>query len=229
MRDLQQSGFWLIEILTNYGRALAQIGRSDEARKNLDDALAQARSLKNDAKIASALSAQGDSFFYQGDYKSAAPLYAQALQAAARTTDRELLLLMKVNLAKLAIKQGGSQSATATLRKLSDEADALGSNYVSVQCSVFLGEALFETKNYAKAQQVLQLALDRSDKLGLRSLLAQSHYLLGRVIQQSGKSNDAASQFAEAHRIAEEIEKEAGGDSISKRSDLAPLFADPGK
>jgi serine/threonine protein kinase/tetratricopeptide (TPR) repeat protein len=226
MRDLQQTGFWLIEILTNYGRALAQMGRSDEARKSLDEALTQARSLKNDAKIASALSTEGDSFYYQGDYKSAAPLYAQALQAASRTTDRELALLMKVNGVKLAIKQGGSQSAIATLRKLSDEADALGSNYVSVECSVYLGEALLETKNYAKAQQVLQIALDRSDKLGLRALLAQSHYLLGRVIQQSGKSSDAASHFAEARRIAEEIKKEAGSDSITKRSDLAPIFAE---
>ena len=37
-RELQQTGSWVIEILTNYGRALAEIGRSEEARKSLEEA-----------------------------------------------------------------------------------------------------------------------------------------------------------------------------------------------
>jgi eukaryotic-like serine/threonine-protein kinase len=225
MRDLQENGFWLVEILTNYGSALAQIGRSEEARKNLDEALNGARAIKNDAKIAQALSDEGNSYFYQGDYKAAASWYAQALQAAAKTTDRGLILITKVNQAKLAVKQGGAQSAANTLQGLSDAADALGLKYVSVECSVYLGEALIQTKSYAKAQQVLQGALNRSDKLGLKSLLAQSHYLLGRDLQLSGKASDAASHFAEAKQILDDIKKEAGSDTVAKRSDLAPIYA----
>lgn len=229
MRDLQEAGFWLVEILTNYGSALAQIGRSDDARKNLDEALNGARTIKNDAKIAQALSDEGDSYFYQGDYRAAAPLYALAAQAAAHTTDRGLILITKVNQTKLAVKQGGAQSVVNTLQGLSDAADGLGLKYVSVQCSLYLGEALIQTKNYAKAQQVLQGALNRSDKLGLKSLLAQSHYLLGRDLQLSGKASDAASHFAEARRILDDIKKESGSDTVAKRNDLAPIEAEAGK
>jgi hypothetical protein len=70
--------------------------------------------------------------------------------------------------------------------------------------------------------------LNRSDKLGLKSLLAQSHYLLGRDLQLSGKAGDAASHFAEAKQLLDDIKKEAGSDSVVKRSDLAPIYAQAG-
>jgi eukaryotic-like serine/threonine-protein kinase len=225
MRELQQTGFWLIEILTNNGRALAEIGRSEEARKSLEEALGDARALKNDAQIARALVDQGDSFYYQGDYKSAAPLYAQGAQAAAHTADRELILLTKLDAGKLAVKLGNSQSVVHTLRDLCDKADGLGSKYLSVRCSIFLGEALIETKGYAKAEQQLQSALNRSSQLGLRPLLAESNYLLGRDLQLMGKSSDAISHLTEARKILDDIKKEAGNDSVVKRSDLARIYA----
>jgi len=225
MRELQQTGFWLIEILTNNGRALAEIGRSEEARKSLEEALGDARAMKNDAQIARALVDQGDSFYYQGDYKSAAPFFAQGAQAAAHTTDRELILLTKLSVGKLAVRLGNSQSVVNTLRDLCDEADGLGSKYLSVRCYIFLGEALIETKGYAKAQQQLQSAVNRSSQLGLRPLLAESNYLLGRDLQRMGKSSEATSHFTEARNILDAIQKEAGNDSVVKRSDLAPIYA----
>jgi tetratricopeptide (TPR) repeat protein/predicted Ser/Thr protein kinase len=224
MRELQQTGFWLIEILTNYGRALAEIGRSEEARKSLDEALNSARALKNDAKVAQALSDEGDSFYYQGDYKSASPLYAQAVQAASHTTDRQLVLLSKLNEAKLAVRLGNSQSVVSKLQALCGEVNSLVSKYLSVECSVAYGEALIETKSYAKAQQELQNALSHSDQLGLRTLLAKSSYLLGRDMQFMGKASDATSHLTEARRILDGIQKEAGSDSVVKRSDLAPIY-----
>jgi tetratricopeptide (TPR) repeat protein/predicted Ser/Thr protein kinase len=225
MRELQQTGFRLIEILTNYGRALAEIGRSEEARKSLEEALGDARALKNDAQIAQALTDQGDSFYYQGDYKSAAPLYAQGAQAASHTTDRELILRTKLNSGKLAIGLGNSQAVVNTLRGLCPEADGLGSKYLSVECYLFFGEALIETKSYAQAQQQLRTALNRSGQLGLRPFLAKSNYLLGRDLQLMGKSGDASGHFAEARRILDDVKREAGSDSVAKRSDLAPIYA----
>jgi len=138
-------------------------------------------------------------------------------------------LLSKVSLAKLAVKQGGAGSATTSLSALSNDADALGLKYLSVECSVYLGEALIAAKNYAKARDILNGALNRSEKLGLRALLAQSQYLLGRDLQLSGNAKEAASHFDEARHILDEIKKEAGTDSITKRSDLAPAYAEIAK
>jgi tetratricopeptide (TPR) repeat protein/predicted Ser/Thr protein kinase len=225
MRDIKETGQWLGEVLTDYGRAQAQIGRSDDARKSLNEALPILRDAKNEVLVAQALNDQGDSFFYQGDYKSAAPMYQQALLSASKTSGQQMTLLSKVNLAKLAVKQGNAASAVNALRSLCSDADSLGLKYLSVECSVYLAEALIETKNYAKARDELNRALNRSEKLGLRALLARSQYLLGRSLQLSGSAKEAASHFAEAHRILDDIKKDAGSDSVTKRSDLAPIYA----
>ena len=96
---------------------------------------------------------------------------------------------------------------------------------MAVECSIYRGEALMNMKDYAHAQQELQSAISRSDKLGLKVLLAQSQFLLGRTLQLSGKSADAASHFKQARQLVDEIQKEAKIDTISKRSDLSPIFA----
>ncbi|HEY4739226.1 MAG TPA: tetratricopeptide repeat protein [Candidatus Acidoferrales bacterium] len=223
MRDINETRQWLAEVLIDYGRAQAQIGNSVDARKSFDEALKIARDTKNEIQVAQALNDEGDSYFYQGDYKSAAPIYQQALQSASKTSDRQLTLLSKVSLAKLAVKQGNAASAAVTLRGLSNDADTLGLKYLSVDCSVYLAEALIDTKNYPKAKDELNGALNRSEKLGLRALIAQSQYLLGRNLQLSGDAKGAASHFDEARRTLADIGREAKTDSVVKRTDLSPI------
>jgi tetratricopeptide (TPR) repeat protein len=229
MRDINETGQWLAEVLIDYGRAQAQIGNSVDARKSLDEALKIARDTKNEIQVAQALNDEGDSYFYQGDYKSAAPIYQQALQSASKTSDRHLVLLSKVSLAKLAVKQGNAASAAVTLRGLSNDADALGLKYLSVDCSVYLAEALIDAKNYPKAKDELNGALNRSEKLGLRAFIAQSQYLLGRNLQLSGDAKGAASHFDEARRTLADIQKEAKTDAVVKRSDFSAIVEGSGK
>jgi len=224
-RETKEKDFWLAEILGDYGNALAQVGRSEDARKNLDEALSVAGGLKNQAQLATLQGYEADNFFYRGDYKSAAPLYDQALQAASHTTDAQLILLAKVNLAKLAVKEGRTSAAVNQLRALSEKANAAGLKYLSIQCSAFLGEALTNAKNYALAQRELEGAVTRSEKLGLRALLAQSHFLLGHTLDLSGHASDAAPHYAQARQIAESIRDEAKSDRIVSRNDLSPIFA----
>jgi tetratricopeptide (TPR) repeat protein/predicted Ser/Thr protein kinase len=224
LRDIKETGQWLAEVLIDYGRAQAQIGQSEDARKSLNEALAIARDTKNEIQVAQALNDEGDSFFYQGDYQSAAPIYRLALQSASKTSDRQLILLSKVGIAKLAVKQGGAAATTGTLHGLSGDADGLGLKYLSVDCSVYLAEALIATKNYAQARDVLNRTLNQSEKLGLRALLVQSQYLLGLALKLSGNAKDAASHFAEARRGLDDIKKEAENESVVKRSDLAPIY-----
>jgi tetratricopeptide (TPR) repeat protein/predicted Ser/Thr protein kinase len=224
-RETKEAGFWLAEILGAHGNALAQVGRSDDAQKSLDEALTVARGIKNQAQEATVLGYEGDNFFYRGDYKSAAPLYDQALQAASHTKDTRLTLVAKINLAKLAVQQGRAVSAVGQLRTLSQQGDTMGLKYLSVQCSVLLGEALTDQKQYALAQRELEGAVTRSEKLGLRALNAQSHFLLGRALELSDHAADAAPHYAQARQIVQSIQEEAKTDRIASRSDLAPIFA----
>ena len=65
LRELKETGFWRTQVLINYGAALGEIGKSDDARKNLDEALSYAREMKNNTQVAQALREEGDSFYYQ--------------------------------------------------------------------------------------------------------------------------------------------------------------------
>jgi eukaryotic-like serine/threonine-protein kinase len=226
-RELQERGYWLAEILGYYGNALAQLGRNEDAQKALDEAMNVAHELKNEATITEIEGYQGDLAFYRGDYPAAATLYDQALKTASRASNPDLILATKFNAAKVAVKQGHFQSAASSLGKLSDDANSTGSIYLSVECSIYHAEALIGLKSYEPARKELENALNRSEKLGLKALLAQSHYLLARDLELSGKADDAKEHYAQARKILDDIKNEAKTDSIVKRSDLSPIYTHP--
>ena len=217
------------EMLGGYAESLALLGRNQEAEKNASEALDLARQVKNDSFIAQNLNVEGDIFFYRGDMKAAAARYQQALQTPSRTNNRRLGLVSKINLAKVAVKQGRSRESISILRTLAEQADTAGLKYLSVECSVYLGEALLNTRDYAKAQEELNRALARSDKLGLQMLQVKGHYLLATALRLAGNSSEASQQFADAHRILDSINKEAKSDTFLKRSDLTTIYSESAK
>jgi tetratricopeptide (TPR) repeat protein len=222
-QQLQQQSSDMAIIEADYGNALTSVGRFDEAQKSLEEALKLARSLQNDSVIATVLNFQGDRFYYLGDFKSAHPLYDQALQASNRAKDSEQILVSKFNLARLSVKEGHASAAASSLKLLAKEADDKGLKYLSAQCSVSLGEALVNLKNYPQARQELESALQKSQPLGLKSLMAQGHYLLGLALGASGKKSDAAAHLQQASQLLEEMHKESRSDAILKRTDLRPI------
>jgi hypothetical protein len=80
-------------------------------------------------------------------------------------------------------------------------------------------------KNYTAAKTGLRDALNNSEKLGLQDLLARSHFQMARALELSGDSAESRDQYKQARQIADSIQKEAHNDTITKRSDLSPIFA----
>ena len=153
----------------------------------------------------------------------------QALQVASKTTDRRLIPISKFNLAKVAVTQGRSREGVATLRALAGQADNLGLKYLSLECSVYLGEALINSKDFARALPELDRTKDMSDKLGLLTLQAKSQYLLATALRLTGKGAEASRQYAGARRTLDEIRKEAKSEDVLKRADLGPMYAESTK
>jgi serine/threonine protein kinase/tetratricopeptide (TPR) repeat protein len=229
LREAKEKGFWATEVLIAGGQALAQAGRGDEAAAKLSEAMTSATENKSQPQVATTLSYQGDNAMYRGDLKAASTAYADALKTAAKTTDENLILLTKVNMAKLGVAEGKFAAAAASLKTLGEQADSLGLKYLSTQCLVLRGEALVGMKDYVGAERELNTATLRSEKLGFRVLRASSQYELGRAMELSGKGSAAASHYEEARRAAEEVQKEAQTDRVSKRADLAPIFSVKGQ
>jgi len=225
VRDVGERGIPLADILSSYGHGLSLVGRSDDAQKILEEALGVAREAKSDPKISQILNFQGDRLFYNGDFKAAQTLYQQALQLASKTKDPYAILVIKVNLAKAAVKQGNSKAAVASLKDLAREAESHGLKYTSVECSISLGEALLATKDYARARQELESAQRKGGDIKAQVLVLKSNYLLGTLFRLTGNQGDATRRFSEARRILEEIRKETQSDALLKRSDLAPIAA----
>ena len=222
-RDLKDRTFWMAEMLGGYGEALTLAGRGDEGKSSLEEALSLARDLKNDGMVAQTLGFQGDALFYQGDFKAAHPLYAQALQAAAKSKEPDKILIAKTNLARVEVQEKRTQEAIASLRPLIQQADDLGLKQISVECSISMGEALMQGRDNDKAHQELQRALLRADKLGLQPLSARAHYLLGMIAQKSGNEGEAQDNFREALRLLDTMKKDSGAEKLLQRADLKPF------
>jgi tetratricopeptide (TPR) repeat protein len=222
-RELKDRSFWMAEILSGYGHSLSQVGQYDEAQKILGEALSLARELQNKTLIAQTLNFHGDAFYYRGDLKSAEGFFSQALAASSGDVEKEVVLLSKFDTAKCEVAEKRYQAAIAPLKAVVRDADASGLKYLSTAAQLELAEALIGTRQYPAARKELDASMEACQKLGLRSLLARSDYLLGRTLELTGNRTEASSHYADARRILDEIRKESGSDAILKRQDLAAI------
>jgi tetratricopeptide (TPR) repeat protein len=220
MQDLQRQDADSAEIQAGYGRMLALIGHFDEAQKNLDGALNLARSLHNDALAGKILNLQGERFFYQGNFTSARSLFDQALQSASHEKDRSQILNVKFNQARLEVQQGHAAAAVSSLKELGKTDDTGSLSYLSLQSSLYLGQALVQLKNYPQAQKELESVLRKAQDQGLKSLLPQAHYWMAMSLRGSGSASEAAAHLQQAQKSLQEMRTESHSDDLIKREDL---------
>ena len=224
-RSVHEQTYWMGEALIGYGNALSEAGQLDQATKTLDEALKLARELKNDGLVAETLNRQGDNLSYRGDVRSAQALYEQALQTASKSTDRNLLLLSKLNLSKAEIARGEPQNALKMLKGVADENDALGL-YLAIEDTMFEAEARMQLKDYARARQLLDRAILQSEKLGLRPLLIQAHFSLAKMLAAQGITAEASHHYQQALGLLADLAKDPGADKIMDRSDLKAIHSE---
>jgi len=228
-RDLKDRTFWMAEILGGYGEALTLAGRGEEAQPYLDEALNLSRELKNDGMVAQTLDFQGDAFFYRGDSRTAQSYYERAAQTASHTSEREKVLIAKIDVAMAQVEQNHGSSAIGTLRSLAEQAETLGLKQMAVECSIYLGEAMMQTRDYSHARQELERALLRADKLALKPLSTQAHYLLATTLRSSGNRAEAQEHYRDALQLLDSMRKEAGGDKLLQRSDFKAIYDEAGR
>ena len=221
---------WLmVEAMARYGNALSAVGRWDEGQKYLEDAVKQATQVKNDVVLSTALNYLGDSYFYSGDYAAARQQYDRAQQVATKAKNLQLRTLSQFNLAKLDVVQNRPNAAIPVLKKLVEETETVGLKALSVQASIYLAQALIATGKAQDAQQELDRALNRAEKLGLVVHEARAHFLLGEIYSKTGKTNQYAPQYQEAVRLLESISKQKGASRLLDRADLKDVYRDAAK
>jgi serine/threonine protein kinase/tetratricopeptide (TPR) repeat protein len=215
------------EAMASYGKTLSEVGRWDEGRKYLENAVKLATDVKNDGILAGALNYLGDGYFYAGDYDAARQQYEKSMQMATKAKNRQVLTRSKFGLARLDVVQNRASAAIPTLKKLVDETDTVGLRALSVQALVYLAQALVGMNKQAEAQVILDHALDGAEKLNLLIEKARAHYFVGEVLQKAGRPPQVyATQYRETVKILEAISKEPGSKQVLARADLKDLYRD---
>lgn len=229
LRQKKEMTWLTVEAVGGWGDLLTQVGRAPEGKASLDEALNDARQIKNDAYIAMATNWTGDFYYYQGDYANARQQYGQALAIASKTPDKETQLRSKVNVAKTDLALGHAAAVIPVLKKLAQDADALGLKTDSVECSVYLAQALMATRNEGATEQTLALSQARAENLGLRILQAKADALEAKLAAERGKASEAQSNNLVVVKILEAISKEDQSANVLNRADLKNIYSDAQK
>jgi serine/threonine protein kinase/tetratricopeptide (TPR) repeat protein len=223
-QELKDKTYWMAEIEGGYGDALTLAGRGDEASSYLNDALSLSRELKNQGMESQTLAFQGNVPYFRGDSKSARALYEQALQAATHSKEPDRILTAKVALAKVDAQEGPPQQAINSFRKLMQDADDQGVPNISVECSIYMAQAMIRNHDNVHAQQELERALVRADKIGLKPLSVKAHYLLGTAFRASGDQLEAQEHYLTTVQMLDDMRKEPGSEKILQRVDLKTMY-----
>ncbi len=131
-RDLNQRDVWLGEILSGLGSSLSLSGRTEEAAKPLDEAMALAKELQNTILTAQTLRLQAERLYYAGDATAAQQLAEQAAQDASKTADKGLSLQAQASAAIAAAALGSTKLNATRLGTLARDADSLGLKALAV-------------------------------------------------------------------------------------------------
>jgi tetratricopeptide (TPR) repeat protein/predicted Ser/Thr protein kinase len=223
-RDLKDRTFWMSEILGGYAEALALAGHMDDAKAPLDEAMTLAHELKNDGLEAQTLMFEGDAQFYKGNFSAAHALYDQSLPAATKSKEPERVLLSKIALAEVAVRE--KKGNIAALRTLMQQADDAGLKYSSVECELFLAEAMLQAHDVSHAKLEVDRALLRSDKLGQQELSVHAHYLLGTMARDGRNNADARDNFRWVINTLDGMKKDQGAENLLARDDIKRMYSD---
>jgi serine/threonine protein kinase/tetratricopeptide (TPR) repeat protein len=216
-----ENGLDMAGALNDLAGALARAGRGDEAAAPLEDATKIQQVLKNDALLAGILNTRGDLAFYRGDFKSAAQFYQSAIPLATRAKNNEVLLLSKVNLARVAIAEGRFPEALRALQPLTK---ATVPAYLSSRINLAAAQAAIGMKDYQQANHELEQALTGAQRAGMRFDLAMIYYLLGTSARLNGNADRAADHYREAAQQLDGIRGDPGAENILRRTDVKAMY-----
>jgi len=220
----EEQGYWFVAVSSNYGGALSRIGRLDEAKPVLEQALDRAREMQNGALSAQTLNLLAENSLYLGEDGQAHSLFVEALDEARADDDRQGLARAQLGLAKLDLRQGRLRAAVGELETLSQDAERAGLRYLATEASILHAAALLQLDGAEQARRQLQDALRTSERLGARPLIALCHYQLALADIAESNGQSATRHYAQAARTLEEIRTEAGDDDPLLRDDLRRIY-----
>jgi hypothetical protein len=88
---------------------------------------------------------------------------------------------------------------------------------------------MLRNQDNTHAQQELQRALLRADKVGLKPLSAQAHYLLGNALRSSGSQAEAQQHYRNVVQLLDAMRQDKGAEKLLQRADFKVMYDEASK
>jgi tetratricopeptide (TPR) repeat protein len=226
LQAAEEQGYWMTLITADYGRALSQAGRFDEAQGVIADATQLALEMGNSSLHAHAANLEGDNLQFQGDLEAGAEHYERAERLAADGQDPRESLIARINIAGITVLEERSTQAIGTLQTSIREAEHIGLEYIATEATLHLAEARLQQGDTEQARREARSTLSTSERLNLRVLLARAYYLLGKADQAEGNEQGVTRNFAQATRLLDQVRSESSEEDPFLRQDLRSVYAE---
>ncbi|MCX7853939.1 MAG: tetratricopeptide repeat protein [Caldilineales bacterium] len=189
-------------VLLEQGRVLAFLDRREEALACYEQALGLYRAVGDRLGEANVLQAQGDVLRQQGHYEAAHVQYQAALERYRAIGARQGEANAYHGLGRLALAQGKAEDARRWTERAIALHEATGSRYdVALDCTT-LAQACKAAGDIEGAMAAWRCAADNYRAIGLDGQAAEAMNVLGDLLQEAGRPQEALAAYAEAVALA---------------------------
>jgi tetratricopeptide (TPR) repeat protein len=202
---------WIVGNRCALGVLYLELLAAEEARCELDAALALAKELRSQFWIHWATGALAGAYCLLDDGTQAQMLLEPVLSAGT-PMDAEAIRYCWARRAELALCQGDPALALGIVERLIASAPGMSPGRVITFLWKLKGEALIALGEMEEAHTLLLAAIENAHATGERFLLWRIHASLGRLSSGMGRQAEAAKEFLNARELVEEL-----ADTMPKR------------
>lgn len=178
-------------LLTNIGTAYTGQGNFSEALVFLNQALAMQRELKNITREAVVLNNLGDAYSALKDYPKAREAYRFALNIGIQNNYTLAMSTNTRNLGNIDAKEGLYDSAMIKYKAGLEYAQKAKDNRGIIQSYISMAGVHIVRKEYSKASEYLNIALQAAKKANLRAFVRDSYEALTNLSEAQGNLPNA--------------------------------------
>jgi tetratricopeptide (TPR) repeat protein len=194
-----------IDTLIRLGESEKYLGNYAEASEVIQEALAQATTLRDDVRIASAEYELSDVFLQQDDYKDALEHGENSLGAYRRQNHQHGIARILSNIGLIHTKLGDHNKAVELCEESLRISQQLNDVPISIKTVTRLGVANWMLGDWDNAYKYFNQGLELSQANQERRWIANAHLNLGSVAIMQGDNDTSRSHYQNCLQIVQEI------------------------
>lgn len=162
------------------------------------------KGFKADRAKANIYAVLGNIYFTTKEYGDALENYKKALETAKKIDYEERVVTLQGDIANVYIETGKLEKAEDILLSTKQKAQEVHEKAVP-QIYLRLARIEYEKENLGESKELIERAIDISEKKGWKRDLAESREALARVYEKDGKERNAKEEYGKASRLFKEI------------------------